>query len=60
MSDIAPNLAGLIGEVVGARLISHVGSLTNLSNCLSSTLQTLGAEKDLFRCNINLLTYMNF
>lgn len=32
MSDIAPNLASLIGEVVGARLISHAGSLTNLAN----------------------------
>ncbi|CAH1440040.1 unnamed protein product [Lactuca virosa] len=41
MSDIAPNLASLIGEVVGPRLISHAGSLTNLSKCPSSTLQTL-------------------
>ncbi|KVH98133.1 NOP5, N-terminal [Cynara cardunculus var. scolymus] len=49
MSDIAPNLAALIGEVVGARLISHAGSLTNLAKCPSSTLQILGAEKALFR-----------
>ncbi|CAL0325299.1 unnamed protein product [Lupinus luteus] len=49
MSDIAPNLASLIGEVVGARLISHAGSLTNLAKCPSSTLQILGAEKALFR-----------
>jgi RNA processing factor Prp31 len=53
MNDIAPNLASLIGEVVGARLISHAGSLTNLAKCPSSTLQILGAEKALFRC----LTY---
>lgn len=50
MNDIAPNLASLIGEVVGARLISHAGSLTNLAKCPSSTLQILGAEKALFRC----------
>ncbi|CAH1417311.1 unnamed protein product [Lactuca virosa] len=52
MSDIAPNLAALFGEVVGARLISHAGSLTNLSKCSSFTLQILGAEKALFRSNI--------
>jgi len=49
MNDIAPNLASLIGEVVGARLISHAGSLTNLAKCPASTLQILGAEKALFR-----------
>lgn len=49
MNDIAPNLATLIGEVVGARLISHAGSLSNLAKCPSSTLQILGAEKALFR-----------
>nr|XP_016437582.1 PREDICTED: nucleolar protein 56-like [Nicotiana tabacum] len=49
MHDIAPNLAALIGEIVGARLISHAGSLTNLAKCPSSTLQILGAEKALFR-----------
>merc|ERR1711929_48937 len=46
---IAPNLASLIGEVVAARLISHAGSLTNLSKYPASTVQILGAEKDLFR-----------
>ncbi|XP_062211285.1 nucleolar protein 56-like isoform X2 [Phragmites australis] len=49
MNDIAPNLTSLIGEVVGARLISHAGSLTNLAKCPASTLQILGAEKALFR-----------
>lgn len=49
MTDIAPNLTSLIGEVVAARLISHAGSLTNLAKCPSSTLQILGAEKALFR-----------
>lgn len=49
MSDIAPNLATLLGEQVGARLISHAGSLTNLAKCPASTVQILGAEKALFR-----------
>ncbi|AQL06643.1 nucleolar protein 56 isoform X2 [Zea mays] len=49
MNDIAPNLTSLIGEVVGARLISHAGSLSNLAKCAASTLQILGAEKALFR-----------
>ena len=49
MHDIAPNLAALIGEMVGARLISHAGSLANLAKCPASTVQILGAEKALFR-----------
>lgn len=49
MSVVAPNLAALIGEVVAARLISHAGSLTNLSKYPASTVQILGAEKALFR-----------
>ncbi|GJU54154.1 nucleolar protein 56-like protein [Tanacetum coccineum] len=49
INDIVPNLVALIGEVVGACLISHVGRLTNLAKCPSSTLQILGAEKALFR-----------
>ncbi|VVT45649.1 uncharacterized protein SAPINGB_P000825 [Magnusiomyces paraingens] len=49
MHTVAPNLSELIGEVVGARLISHAGSLTNLSKYPASTVQILGAEKALFR-----------
>lgn len=49
MDVVAPNLSALIGEVVGARLISHAGSLTNLSKFPASTVQILGAEKALFR-----------
>lgn len=49
MDVVAPNLAALIGEMVGARLISHAGSLTNLSKYPASTVQILGAEKALFR-----------
>merc|ERR1712071_141096 len=49
MSVAAPNLAVLIGDTVGARLISHAGSLTNLAKYPASTVQILGAEKALFR-----------
>ncbi len=49
MQAVAPNLAALLGEVVGARLISHAGSLTNLAKYPASTVQILGAEKALFR-----------
>merc|ERR1711894_346786 len=49
MHNVAPNLAALIGDTVGARLISHAGSLTNLAKYPASTVQILGAEKALFR-----------
>jgi nucleolar protein 56 len=49
MNVVAPNLSALIGELVGARLISHAGSLTNLAKYPASTVQILGAEKALFR-----------
>jgi len=49
MNAVAPNLAVLIGDAVGARLISHAGSLTNLAKYPASTVQILGAEKALFR-----------
>jgi nucleolar protein 56 len=49
MHAVAPNLSALIGEMVGARLISHAGSLTSLAKYPASTLQILGAEKALFR-----------
>ena len=49
MSAIAPNLTALVGELVGARLISHAGSLLNLAKHPASTVQILGAEKALFR-----------
>uniref|UniRef100_A0A1I7ZSK0 Nucleolar protein 56 n=1 Tax=Steinernema glaseri TaxID=37863 RepID=A0A1I7ZSK0_9BILA len=49
MNSCAPSLSALIGEQVGARLISHAGSLTNLAKYPASTIQILGAEKALFR-----------
>ncbi|MCJ1312377.1 Nucleolar protein 58 [Agyrium rufum] len=49
MSAIAPNLTTLVGDLVGARLIAHAGSLMNLAKSPASTIQILGAEKALFR-----------
>ncbi|CAN3374323.1 hypothetical protein DIURU_000799 [Diutina rugosa] len=49
MKAIAPNLTMLVGELVGARLIAHAGSLTSLAKAPASTIQILGAEKALFR-----------
>mmetsp|Transcript_8493 Transcript_8493/g.11462 ORF Transcript_8493/g.11462 Transcript_8493/m.11462 type:complete len:514 (+) Transcript_8493:168-1709(+) len=49
MQAIAPNLTVLVGELVGARLIAHAGSLMTLAKYPASTVQILGAEKALFR-----------
>merc|ERR1719413_322039 len=49
MNAIAPNLTYMVGELVGARLISQAGSLMSLAKHPSSTVQILGAEKALFR-----------
>lgn len=48
MNTIAPNLTALVGELVGARLIAHGGSLLNLAKQPGSTIQILGAEKVCF------------
>lgn len=49
MRAIAPNLTALVGYLVGARLISHAGSVLSLAKAPGSTIQILGAEKALFR-----------
>merc|ERR1719305_303938 len=49
MIAIAPNVTILVGELVGARLISHAGSLLNLAKHPASTVQILGSEKALFK-----------
>ncbi|MBE3111623.1 MAG: NOP58 family protein, partial [Acidobacteria bacterium] len=49
MRALAPNLTALVGWLVGAKLISHAGSLKSLSLSAASTIQILGAEKALFR-----------
>jgi len=42
-------LTALVGELVGARLILHSGSLMNLAKQPASMVQILGAVKALFR-----------
>lgn len=49
MRNLSPNVGALVGEIVGARLISHAGGLSNLAKYPASTIQILGAEKALFR-----------
>ncbi|KAK1939600.1 putative nucleolar protein NOP5 [Babesia divergens] len=49
MRALAPNLTHMVGEIIGARLLSHSGSLINLAKHPASTVQILGAEKALFR-----------
>lgn len=49
LQAVTPNMATLIGENVGARLIAHAGGLVNLAKLPASTIQILGAEKALFR-----------
>ncbi len=49
MMDIAPNMSTIVGSILGARMIAHVGSIEKLSKMPSSTIQILGAEKALFR-----------
>merc|ERR1711997_92694 len=49
MMAIAPNLTLMVGELVGARLLAHAGSLVSLAKYPASTVQLLGAEKALFK-----------
>lgn len=49
MSTVAPNVSALAGPLIGARLISLAGSLKDLAQKPSSTVQVFGAEKALFR-----------
>ncbi len=49
MSLVAPNIGALAGPLIGARLISLAGSLKELAQKPSSTVQVFGAEKALFR-----------
>ena len=58
MMAIAPNLTILVGELVGARLISHAGSLMNLAKHPASTVQILGAEKALFKVTVKSFVWM--
>jgi nucleolar protein 56 len=49
MKEVAPNITGLAGSMIGARLLSLAGGLEELSRLPASTVQVLGAEKALFR-----------
>jgi len=49
MLEVAPNVRGLVGPLLGARLISLAGGLSKLATLPASTIQVLGAEKALFR-----------
>ncbi|MFQ6123203.1 MAG: C/D box methylation guide ribonucleoprotein complex aNOP56 subunit [Candidatus Heimdallarchaeota archaeon] len=49
MQEVAPNVQGLVGSLLGARLIALAGGLNRIAKMPSSTIQVLGAEKALFR-----------
>ena len=49
MKEVAPNIRGLVGPLLGARLIALAGGLSKLAMLPASTIQVLGAEKALFR-----------
>jgi len=49
MLEVAPNLRGMVGAMLGARLISAAGGIMELAQKPSSTVQVLGAERALFR-----------
>ncbi len=44
-----PNITAVAGSLIGARLLSHAGTLKRLSQMTASRIQLLGAEKALFR-----------
>ena len=49
MELVAPNISGILGAAVGARILARAGSLKKLAFMPASTIQILGAEKALFR-----------
>jgi hypothetical protein len=49
MTTVAPNVASVVGPVLGARLIALSGGLNRLATWPSGTVQLLGAETALFR-----------
>jgi nucleolar protein 56 len=49
MEQVAPNVASVVGPVLGARLIALSGGLSRLATWPSGTVQLLGAETALFR-----------
>jgi nucleolar protein 56 len=49
MLEVAPNMTGVLGAVLSAKLLSMAGGLENVAKMPASTIQVLGAEKALFR-----------
>ncbi len=49
MNNNAKNISEVAGEILGAKLIAHAGSLRELALMPSSTVQVMGAEKALFK-----------
>jgi len=49
MKELAPNLTYLAGPILGARLVALAGGLEPLARLPAGTVQTLGAERALFR-----------
>ena len=49
MPHTAPNITGIAGHLLGARLLSITGSLKNLASMPSSTIQVIGANNALFK-----------
>lgn len=49
MQQLMPNVKEVAGVTIGAKLLSHAGSLEKLSKVTASTIQLYGAEKALFR-----------
>ncbi|KCZ72879.1 rRNA biogenesis protein [Candidatus Methanoperedens nitroreducens] len=49
MNSIAPNLTGIAGHTLGARLLSIAGGLEKLASMPSSTVQVIGANNALFK-----------
>src|SRR5438132_13262417 len=49
MLACAPNITGVLGAVLSAKILSMEGGLENVAKMPASTIQVLGAEKALFR-----------
>ncbi|MGQ0535834.1 MAG: NOP5/NOP56 family protein [Methanobacteriota archaeon] len=49
MREIAPNLSAVVGAHLAGKLVRHAGGLAELAASAAGTVQTLGAEKALFR-----------
>ena len=47
--EVLPNCSAVAGEILAAKLLAKAGSLSQLARFPAGTIQTLGAEKALFR-----------